>query len=267
MFLFADIAKTYRVAVGAIPAQWIDDIKVVHDADEVLAEVTAILKDVYAWGILGLDLEWVCADSPNPLDALGAGAPRAIITWVGIGCGTRAVSFKWEALGAMPSGLEALQAAMADESLPKLCHNKQADKAVWEAQVGSIGGRILDTMLMHHCAFPGIDHDLQQVASQFLCVPPWKVEHAHAIAAAKERERMQIKEVKQVERAQKKTANALAHVERNQKLKEEGEARKAQRKAAHEARNAALKAEKEARRAEKLGPRVDPRQLKLVLEG
>lgn len=262
MFLFADIAKAARVAAGAIPAQWSDDIKVVHEVDDVLPEMTTILKDVYEWGILGLDLEWICADSPNPLDALGAGAHRAIITWVGVGCGTRAVSFKWEALWAdyersaatiawSPSGLEALQAAMADENLPKLCHNKQADKAVWEAQVGPIRGRHLDTMLMHHAAFPGIDHDLQQVASQFLCIPPWKVEHARAVAAAKEREREFVKQAKAVEREQKKVAKVAEHNERNRKLKEEGAARKVVRQAEHEARNAALKAEKEARKAAK----------------
>jgi uracil-DNA glycosylase family 4 len=266
MFLFADIAKAAKVATGEVRAEWSDDIQVVFEASEVQAAMSTILEDVYECGMLGLDLEWVCGDSPNALDALGAGAHRAIITWVGVGCTKRAVSFRWEALlenvndcgmdlpcgvGASTSALNLLQAAMEDENLPKLSHNKQADKAVWEAQVGPVCGRYLDSMLMHHASFPGIDHDLQQVASQFLCVPPWKVEHSRAVVAAKERERERQKEVKAVEREQKKVEKMTAHAERNQKLKEEGAARKAARKAEHEARNAALKAGKETRRAAK----------------
>jgi uracil-DNA glycosylase len=263
MFLFSDIEKTARVADGSLPPNWSDDILVIHEAAEVEAAMDAILKDIYEWGILGLDLEWICDGSKNALDALGAGADRAIITWVGVGCGTRAVSFKWEALlenynergvelpngvGALDSALSILQTAMLDESLPKLCWNKQADIAVWEAQVGSIRGRRLDGMLMHHGAYPGIDHDLQQGTSQCLCVPPWKVDHARAVQEHKAEEREQAKAVKATEREKKK----------------------AEKMAAHEARNAQLHADKLARKAAKqpkkkktdgLGLEVDSRQL------
>lgn len=245
MFLFADIAKAAKVATGEVCAEWSDDIQVVSEASEVQAAMSAILEDVYECGMLGLDLEWVCKDSPNALDALGAGAHRAIITWVGVGCAKRAVSFRWEALRDdyersttiaateivwTPSGLEALQAAMADENLPKLSHNKQADKAVWEAQVGPARGRYLCSMLLHHVAFPGIDHDLQQVASQFLCVPAWKVAHSRAIAEAKVQQRAEEKQAKAVEREQKKLARVAAHEARNAAKKAEAEARKAQKK-------------------------------------
>ena len=237
MFLFSDVEKAARVADGLVPAQWSDDILVVHEAAQVEVAMASILADIYEEGILGLDLEWVCDGSKNALDALGAGAHRAQITWVGVGCTKRAVSFKWEALfdnqiepsSELSSGLTLLQTAMADESLCKLSHNKQADKAVWEAQVGPIKGRYLDTMLLHHSVCPGIDHDLQQVVSQYLCVPPWKVDHARAFAEHKATERQQVKDAKAVERARQK----------------------AERIAVHEARNAAKKAEKEARKAAK----------------
>lgn len=262
MFLFADIAKTARVAEGKVPAQWSDDIKVVHEATDVAGEMEAILHDVYAWGILGFDLEWICEGSTNPLDALGAEAYRAAITWVGVGCGTRAVSFKWAALRVdcasrtfkgirETSGLAQLEAAMEDERLPKLCHNKQADKAIWEAQVGPIRGRHLCSLLMHHAAFPGIDHNLQQVASQFLCIPPWKVEHARAVAAAKAQEREAIKAAKLVEKEQAKAERVAAHEARNAALAAEKVERKARRQAEHEARNRQRAAEKEARKRTK----------------
>jgi len=247
MFLFADIEKAGKVANGEVAPVWSDDILVVHEASEVEERMQLALNAIYESGILGLDLEWVCDGSKNALDALGAEAHRAQITWVGIGCEKRSVSFKWEALienyysmrggpglpanddgsnGGGASGLMLLQAAMEDPSLVKLCHNKQADKAVWEAQVGPIKGRILDSMLMHHVAFPGIDHDLQQVASQFLCIPPWKVDHARAIAEHKLEEKAQAKALKDEEKARKKAERVAEHERRNAELHEKKLARK-----------------------------------------
>lgn len=314
MFLFSDVAKALAVAQGKVPAQWSDDIEVVHEAAEVVPAMEAILVDVYEDGVLGIDLEWSCEGSKNALDALGADAHRAIISWVGISCRKRGVSFKWEALVAdfderecdkatnelalealVLSGLARLQAAMEDPEMPKLAHNKQADKAVWEAQIatfanavgltGQIAGQMWDSMLMHHVAFPGIDHDLQQVASQFLCVPPWKVDHAKRAAeweaklkeqakaekakvkeekkAAKQLEHEANNARKAAEAAVKKAARQAEHEARNAALKAEGEARKAQRKADHEARNAALAAEGKARRSR---PAPYPKQQKLPLD-
>jgi len=175
---------------------------------------------------------------------------------VGVGCATLAVSFKWEALlenynerggqgipdaesvhGGGAAGLMLLQAAMEDENLPKLCWNKQADKAIWEAQVGPICGQLLDGMLMHHGAFPGIDHDLQQGASQFLCIPPWKVDHQRVVAEHKVEERQQAKNAKEAERERKKAERVAAHEERNRKLHEDKLARKAAKAAAKAAKS------------------------------
>jgi uracil-DNA glycosylase family 4 len=143
LFLFADIKKAHLVATSQVDAVWSDDIQVVHEAADVLPAIEALFADVYAEGLLGLDLEWTCKDSKNALDALGAEAHRAQITWVGLGCSKRAVSFKWDAL-VEAGAFERLQDFMEDENLPKLMHNKQADIAVWEAQVGPIKGRRLD---------------------------------------------------------------------------------------------------------------------------
>jgi uracil-DNA glycosylase family 4 len=251
MFLFSDLEKSARVADGSVPAQWSDDIYVIHEASEVEAAMSAVLAHIYEWGILGLDLEWICDGSKNALDALGAEAHRAQITFVGVGCATLAVSFKWEALlenynergmespngtAVSESGLAQLQAAMEMENLPKLCWNKQADKSIWEAQVGPIRGRILDGMLQHHCAFPGIDHDLQQGASQFLCIPPWKVDHQRVVAEHKAEERQQAKDIKAAKRERKKAERVAAHEERNRKLHEDKLARKATKAAAKAAK-------------------------------
>jgi len=227
---------------------------VVRDGD--VAAMQAILDEARAWGILGIDLEW---------------NKDGRITWIGLGTKHRAVSF-WRA-GLSPAALDLARAAMADATLPKLIHNLQADKTVWEREIGPMNGRIEDTMLMHHAAFPGIAHDLQQVVSQFLVVPPWKAWRRKEVEQAKT-------EARETTKANKKTARMAAHEARNaakaaekaareaekaaeraaketeraaeraRKLTEK-EAEKAARIAAHNARNAALKAEKEARKAAK----------------
>ncbi len=157
MFLFSDVAKTLAIAQGKVPPTWSDDILVVHEAAEVAPAMQKILEDIYIeGGPLGIDLEWACEGSKNALDALGADAWRAIISWVGISCRKRAVSFKWEALvadfderqarldddDARYSGLALLEAVMEDPNMPKLAHNKQADKAIWEAQIATFANAV-----------------------------------------------------------------------------------------------------------------------------
>lgn len=241
MFLFADIAKAFKVSRGEVDPQWSDDIEVVHEASAVPAAIEALFADVYADGLLGIDLEWYCEGRKNALDALGANAHMAQITWVGLGCARRAVSFKWDALFEADI-FPRLQQFMEDADLPKLAHNKQADIAIWEAQVGPICGKRLDSMLMHHVAFPGIDHDLQQVTSQFLCVPPWKVDHARKVAAHEARLKEEAKVVKAAEKEQRKADRVSAHEAANAKKKADAADCKAKRVAEHEARNAALAA-------------------------
>jgi uracil-DNA glycosylase family 4 len=248
LFIFSDIEKANAIATGRVDPRWSDDVLVVHDPAEVEAELQAILVDIYEWGCLGLDLEWVCRDSKNALDALGAGAHRAQITWVGVGCEKRAVSFKWEAL--VESGqLEVLQAAIADPDLCKLSHNKQADQAVWEAQVGPAAGRWFDSMLAHHAACPGIDHDLQNVVSQFLCVPAWKVMHAAAIKEHEVAQKELAKQEKQRAKDEKKVARKAEHDRKNAEKAADKAARQAQKQKEHEERNVKAAADKVARKA------------------
>ena len=261
MFLFADIAKAFKVSRGEVDPKWSDDILVVHEAVEVLPALESLFADVYAWGVLGLDLEWLCDGSKNALDALGAGAHRALITWVGLGCGTRAVSFKWEALAEAEGAFAYIQQVLEDANLPKLMHNKQADIAVWEAQVGPIHGKRLCSMLMHHGAFPGIDHDLQQVTSQFLCVPPWKVDHSRAIAEHAMRMREQAQVAKTVEKEEKKATKAAEHARAQAEKAAIAAEKKAARIAAHEAKNAAAAAGgKKARKKKGLAGVVEAEQ-------
>ena len=61
-----------------------------------------------------------------------------------------------------------------------------------------------NTMLIHHAACPGLAHDLQQVTSQFLVVPPWKTWHRQANKEAEEAAKVQAKADKEQAKADAK---------------------------------------------------------------
>lgn len=279
LFLQADVEKAYHISTGELSSKWADDIMVVSEPADCDAAMTAILADAREWGLLGLDLEW---------------DQHRNITWCGLGTKKRAFAFLWSAL-VQTDALDVVRDVMADATLPKLIHNKQADKGVWEGgdvlldptvklwntRVGPMRGVLEDSMLLHHAAFPGIAHDLQNVVSQFLVVPPWKTwratEVAEGIKKAKEDAKAEIKAAKrvvhetrnaeraaeaEVKRAGKlaakeakvaeKTAKQIEHEAENARRKAEAEAKKAARKIEHEARNAASQtAAVEGRRAVK----------------
>lgn len=212
VFLEADVGKAWRLSQGQEP-HWEDNIQLSTSPIDASIQVPTFLADVYKWGMLGIDLEW--------------NAERQI-TWLGIATKTRALSLYWPQVASDSLVFGLLREAGEDSKLPKLFHNLQADIEVWEAQIGRILGPVEDTMLMHHAAFPGAAHDLQNVTSQFLLVPPWK--------------------------ANRGIEEKLAVVNYREHLKNE---RKALRKAEHEARNAQRKAEAvERKRVGKVKPSV-----------
>lgn len=231
-FLEADVDKAYRISEGQIPPQWSDDISVIGPevpADQMNVAMMMLVADVREWGLVGLDLEW---------------SRDGRITWLGLGTAKRAFAFWYPAL---PVALiETAKALLADPDLPTLIQNLQADKEVWERETSSpISGVIEDTMLMHHAAYPGIAHDLQQVVSQFLAVPPWKTWRAQQKAEGQERDKAAAKEAKAA-------AKQAEHERRNQEAAAKKAAKAAEKQAIHEAKVAAQQAERERKKAEKL---------------
>ncbi len=69
-----------------------------------------------------------------------------------------------------------------------------------------------NTLLMHHAAYPGIAHDLQEVTSQFLVVPPWKTWHRDAEKAKKEADKAAVAAQKQVDKDVAKDAKDIERV-------------------------------------------------------
>jgi uracil-DNA glycosylase family 4 len=60
------------------------------------------------------------------------------------------------------------------EKLTMIAHNAQYDTTLWERNIGPVKHRIRDTLITHKACWPEVQHDLQNVASQFLLVEPWK---------------------------------------------------------------------------------------------
>jgi hypothetical protein len=221
------------------------------DPSKVPDAIRAIIADARAWGLLGIDLEW---------------NKDGRITWVGLGTAQRAVSFWWPEMA--EEGRKLIADAFAEPLLPKLGQNGiQADRAVWEREVGPTGGVWEDTMLLHHAAYPGIAHDLQQIVSQFLVVPPWKAWRREAMRLADQQRRDQAKaekkavkqaahQARNAERAAEKQRKKDAKVaEREQKVAgkiAEKEAKKSEKQLAHEAKIAQQQAERERKKAEKI---------------
>jgi hypothetical protein len=194
--------------------------------------IRVIIAEARVWGLLGIDLEW---------------NEDGRITWVGLGHALngrgRAVSFWWP--GMPEEGRKLIAEAFADPLLPKLGQNGiQADRKVWEREVGPTGGTWEDTMLLHHAAYPGIAHDLQQIVAQFLVVPPWKAWRREAMRLAAQQRRDQVK-------ADKKAAKQAAHQARNAERAADKERRKADKLAGREQKAADKAAASEAKKSAK----------------
>lgn len=215
IFLKADIGKAYRTTVEYLPG-WQDNINLFYEFNAAsMALVGEFLGKAMQAPIIAIDLEW---------------NKHGQITWLGLALVERAISIYLPNMG-LPNLLHhSLRTLGENESLPKLFHNLQADIPIWESQIGPINGQVEDTMLLHHAAYPGAAHDLQQVTSQLLIVPPWK-------ALRGNEEKAHIKHVAAKQRAEAKALKQLEHQARNQASKEGAVKRKRERIAKHDAQN------------------------------
>lgn len=88
------------------------------------------------------------------------------------------ISVLWHLLGRGEINL--IKMLLADPNITKIGHNVILyDRVVLSNQhyrFKCSEGNWEDTMLMHHAAFPGMSHRLQNVGCQFYAIPPWKSE-------------------------------------------------------------------------------------------
>jgi len=214
VFIEADVAKAYALATDLAINEWRDDIELI--TDDSLTNQHKIFRALDAAvlsGMLAIDLEW---------------GKDGLITWLGLASWDKVMSNDYNAISIywprMPRALVVHVASYGwRDSLPKLFHNLQADIKVWEKQIGPIQGVLEDTMLMHHAAYPGAAHDLQNVASQFLLVPPWKADRRNETKQA-------ARDFVKAEKQAKKSVGQIEHELRNAQRKADGVTRKRARK-------------------------------------
>lgn len=209
VFLESDLAKAYSLALNPSQPLWQDDI---HIFENGVTDVSIFISRFAQANLLAIDLEW------NKNNA---------ITWVGLATDEYAISIYLPHIGSI---IRAELKQLGESNIPKLFHNLQADVPMWEGQIGKLGGVFEDTMLMHHAAYPGAAHDLQNVASQFLLVPPWKADR-------KNEEKQAVKAIAAKSRALAKSAKQIAHEAKNAATSGEAKVRKARRKQAHDDKN------------------------------
>jgi uracil-DNA glycosylase family 4 len=71
--------------------------------------------------------------------------------------------------------VKALDQLLADPKQTLVFHNKLFDVPVLERHFNRpIDALCEDTLILHHAVYPKTPHNLQQVASQYLAIPPWK---------------------------------------------------------------------------------------------
>ncbi|MDP3768452.1 MAG: uracil-DNA glycosylase family protein, partial [Dehalococcoidia bacterium] len=186
-FLLYDLAKAWRYAHGEI-SPWRDTgdffvwsgrlhrVDVERDtrkatvgapapAGALIRAIERIAAAARAEGIFGYDVE---TDGRDPL--------KAGLTAIGFGTVGDSLSATWAAWQGVPEALAIARELLADRSVHKIAHNGLFDRPVLRRHGLPVAHPTDDSMLMHHCAFPGLPHRLDQVAAQFTLSRPWKTE-------------------------------------------------------------------------------------------
>ncbi len=195
-FLLFDLAKAWRFARGEAK-EWAIEADLFVDVGDDLFRVDvidnepriaapAIEADLYdalgrvyeearAHGSVACDVE---TDSINSL--------RANLTSIAYATPTGGISATWVAYQMHASVRRLLLEMHSDRKLEWDWQNGIYDRVVFAHH--KLDGRSMyirsvkhhDTLLEHHAAFPGLPHKLDQIASQFHVVTPWKNEFRHS---------------------------------------------------------------------------------------
>ncbi len=185
-FLVYDLAKSWRLANGHVKP-WVDDCDlflvsggclhrattdekgtpIVGDeatADEFVSAMTRIQSESIEQGAFGCDVE---TDGKDSLEAN--------LTAISFATKAGGLSATWEAFQRVPGALAIAQQMLAGDT-PKWFWNRIYDCLVLPRHGLPVSKPIDDGLLLHHAAFPGLPHKLDQVAQQLLCVKSWKNE-------------------------------------------------------------------------------------------
>lgn len=93
---------------------------------------------------------------------------------IGLATSDYAVSVLWRLLDT--TAINVLKRLAGDPKLRFVFQNRVFDKPLWNRHGIEFANEPDDTLLMHHCVFPGLPHKLQRIVTQFFISPPWKSE-------------------------------------------------------------------------------------------
>ncbi len=169
-----DLAKAWGLATGKV-SLWLPEVGHAADVDELLA----FLDDCWRAKELTVDVE------TDALDAL-----TCALRTIGVGTEKKGYSIPWPeyypcywSAEDWSRVWEKLLAIFADEEMHLVFCNKVFDVPVLR-QERYAGGKLRavcdDILLRHHAVYPKLPHDLQSISSQFIAIPPWKMEFKEA---------------------------------------------------------------------------------------
>jgi len=171
--LMYDAGKVAALARGE-PVQFSEDIEIsTDDPDRAYDLMIQVFESALHTGMVAIDTETTGLDSRKvQLTAIGIATTEVGISLAYSVCDHRV----WSVLREMAR----------DPNIATVFHNRQYDEMVLERYGLQFAGERHDTMLMHHAAFPGAEHKLQRVATQFFAIRPWKAEFRHGSGSVEE---------------------------------------------------------------------------------
>lgn len=185
-FLVYDLAKAWRLATDRAKP-WVDDcdLFLVHNGrlrraavdemgkpvvgdlatpEELIEAIDRVAREAAERDVFFCDVE---TDAKDSLEAN--------LTAIGFATTAGGMSATWDAWRMVPEALANARALLAGP-IAKGFWNRIYDCIVLPRHELPVANPIVDGMLAHHAAFPGLPHKLDQVAQQFLVAPPWKAE-------------------------------------------------------------------------------------------
>jgi len=181
--LVYDIIKVDGLARGTLVKFTDDTYTEAKDPKRAHALLERVYKAALKVGWVACDTETVAVEQEDCKDCHACNghdarqARHAKLTAIGFATEAWGASLAWVCLWAKTK--DRVKALLADPKVTKVFHNELYDRVVLRHNNMPVGGPRYCTLLAHHNAFPGLVHKLQRVASQFMCVPPWKAEFRH----------------------------------------------------------------------------------------
>lgn len=173
--LIADAAKVRALALGKDVRLRLNIETEISDPVRAAQLTREVLHEAFEAGSLTIDLETYVEDIDRHT---ALQAYKAKIRALGLATKRRSISVLWDLLD--PITIELFRLALASPRVIKIAHNALYDRTVLNANGFYVSEEEHCTLLLHHAAFPGMAHNLQQVTAQFYATTPWKSEFRNA---------------------------------------------------------------------------------------